>query len=94
MSHSADNPTPETLLTFPCKFPIKVMGHGSADFRQLVFDIVNRHAPELDDSQLSVRESRQGKYQAVTVMLVATSRAQLDAIYQDLSDHERVVMAL
>ena len=31
---------------------------------------------------------------AVTVTIEATSQGQLDAIYQELSSHERVMMAL
>ena len=82
----------ESLLEFPCTFPIKAMGQPP-DFEALVVAIVERHAPH-DVLGVSVRESRAGRYLAVTVRIRAHSRAQLDAIYQDLSDHERVVMAL
>jgi hypothetical protein len=84
----------ESLLEFPCNFPIKVMGHRSADFHLLVADIVGRHVPDLDVGRLRYRDSRNGRYRSVTVVIQASSRAQLDAIYQDLSRHERVVMAL
>ena len=84
----------DELLEFPCNFPIKVMGHNADDFQALVFDIVSRHDPELDETRLKIRESRNGRYQSITVNVCATSRAQLDAIYEDLSAHERVVMAL
>ena len=84
----------DTLLEFPCNFPIKVMGHNAGDFQTLVFDIVSRHDPELDETRLQSRESRHGRFQSITVNVYATSRAQLDAIYEDLSAHERVVMAI
>ena len=38
--------------------------------------------------------SRQGNYIAVTVVVRATSRDQLDAIYQDLVGHDDVIMAI
>jgi putative lipoic acid-binding regulatory protein len=59
-----------------------------------VVEIVRRHAPELDDSLVKVRESRGGKWLSVTVIIEAIDREQLDDIYRDLSAHERVVWAM
>ncbi len=84
----------ETLLEFPCRFPIKAMGLAAADFDTLVVGIVRRHAPDLKESAVQSRSSRGGKYLSVTVTIEATSKDQLDAIYQALSDHERVLMSL
>ncbi len=81
-------------LIFPCRFPIKAMGLAGSDFDLLVADIVRRHAPDLAEDAVKTRPSRGGKYLAVTVTIEATSRGQLDAIYQDLTGHERVVIAL
>ncbi len=83
-----------TLFEFPCRFPVKVMGLADAEFDEFVASIIRRHAPDLQESALSVRASRGGKYVAVTAVIEATSREQLDAIYQDLSGHERVLMVL
>ena len=41
-----------------------------------------------------MRPSRQGKYLSVTCVVRATSRQQLDALYQELCDHPDVVMVL
>jgi putative lipoic acid-binding regulatory protein len=84
----------ESLLEFPCDFPIKAMGYNTADFETLVVELIKPHAPDLDLTLMTARESRNGRYLSVTVTIRATSRTQLDAIYQRLSDHERVVMAL
>lgn len=70
------------------------MGLAGADFDALVVGIVRRHAPGLTEGAVTLRASSGGKYVAVTVMVEATSREQLDAIYRDLSDDERVVWAL
>jgi len=48
----------------------------------------------LDEGRLRIQESRNRRYQSVTLTISATSRAQLDAIYHDLSGHERVMMVL
>ena len=84
----------DTLLEFPCNFPIKAMGKAAPDFDTLVVEIVRRHVPDLRESAVSTRPSRGGKWLAVTVTIQAGNKAQLDAIYQDLTDHERIVMAL
>ena len=88
------NSPEESLLAFPCDFPIKAFGLAANDFDALVVELVRRHAPDLSEGAVSSRLSRQGKYAAVTVTVQATSREQLDAIYRELSACERVLMAL
>ena len=84
----------ETLFDFPCEFPIKAIGKDQDEFRALVVDIVRKHAPELDDDAVTTRPGSKGNYLAVTVTIEAVSRAQLDAIYHELSAHPAVIMAL
>jgi len=81
-------------LAFPCDFPIKVMGRKQSGFAQAVTDIVRKHAPEFDPATVEMRPSRQGRYLSVTCVLRATSREQLDGLYQELCDHPAVVMVL
>ena len=81
-------------LEFPCEFPIKAMGAAEPGFDELVVGIVRRHAPDITEAAVSTRLSRGGRYLAVTVTIRARSRAQLDAIYRALTDHEKVIMAL
>lgn len=87
-------PTNDSLLEFPCQFPIKIMGLAGQDFDALVLEIVRRHVTCLDDSAVRVRPSREGKYRALTVTIEAHSQAHLDAIYMELSAHERILMVL
>jgi len=58
-----------------------------------VISVVQTHVP-LSARTVTTRPSQGGKYLAVTVTFVAESREQLDAIYQELSGHKRVLMAL
>jgi uncharacterized protein len=81
-------------LAFPCDFPIKVMGRKQQGFAQEVMDVVRRHAPDFDSKTVEMRPSRQGRYLSVTCVVRATSREQLDALYQELCDHPGVVMVL
>lgn len=84
----------ESLLEFPCDFCVKAMGKTADDFDALVAGIVREHVPDLSEGAVTSRPSSGGKYLAVSVSFTATSREQLDAIYQALTAHERVVMAL
>ena len=84
----------ETYMEFPCQFPIKAMGLASGELHLHVFNIVKRHAPDTDHNALTQRASKNGKYISVTVTIEATSREQLDAIYQDLTASEQIMMAL
>ncbi|GAB4183849.1 MAG: DUF493 domain-containing protein [Wenzhouxiangellaceae bacterium] len=82
------------LLTFPCQFPIKAMGRHDGEFAALITAIVSRHSGPVADHQVQVNASNGGRFLAVTVTIEAESRAQLDAIYMDLTAHEAVLMAL
>ena len=84
----------ESLLAFPCDFPIKVMGESEHGFAQAVTDIVLRHAPDFDPATTEMRRSRLGTYISLTVTIQARSREQLDALYQELCDHPMVKMVL
>lgn len=84
----------ESALQFPCEFPIKAMGLAVYDLEIIVYDIARKHAPDLTKNAIKKKESANGKYISITVTINATSRDQLDAIYQALTDHEHVIMAL
>ena len=86
--------TNDGLLEFPCDFSIKAMGKAEPDFDLLVYQLVRRHAPDIPEGALRSRASKGGKWVSVTVTLRAQSKEQLDAIYMDLTAHEKIVMAL
>jgi len=81
-------------MTFPCRFPIKVMGRGDEAFEIAVLQILHRHVPDLAENAITRRDSRQGNYAALSIVIQARSRAQLDALYTELSACEQVLMAL
>jgi hypothetical protein len=70
------------------------MGRKEPRFVQTITSIVRKHAPDFDAATIEMRPSRQGKYLSVTCVVRATSREQLDALYQELCDHPSVVMVL
>lgn len=91
MSDLAGRPSP---FDFPCAFAIKALGPSEPDFDALVVSLIRPHVADLAEGAVTTRPSRAGRWTAVTVTIEAVSQAQLDAIYQSLSTHEKVVMAL
>ena len=85
---------PESLIEYPCDFPIKILGRTQAGFAQAVLAVVRTHAPDFDASTMEMKTSKQAKYLSVTCVVRATSREQLDALYRALCDHPMVVMVL
>lgn len=83
-----------SLLEFPTSFPLKIMGEARGDFAQVMVEIVCKHAPDYDPASIEMRPSKQGKYLGLTCVIQATSQAQLDALYRELSAHPLVKMVL
>lgn len=84
----------ETLLAFPCDFPLKIMGETRNGFALAVLEVVRVHAPDFDGATIEMRPSSSGKYLSLTCTVRATSKAQLDALYQDLTGHPWVKVVL
>ncbi len=84
----------QTLLEFPCEFPIKIMGLTRDDFAQTILEIVHRHAPDFDGATMEMRSSSGAKYLSLTCTINANSKAQLDDLYHELSKHEMVKIVL
>ncbi|MEJ2255731.1 MAG: DUF493 domain-containing protein [Woeseiaceae bacterium] len=84
----------ETALEFPCRFPIKMRGRDTPEFRSTARALVEKHAGEVADDAVQAATSRNGRFVSVTVTITATSKRQLDAIYRDVTAHEDILMAL
>ena len=84
----------DTLLEFPCEFPLKIMGKADDSLAQVVLDIVTVHAPDFDGATMEMRASSGGNYLSLTCTVIATSKPQLDALYTDLSSHPMIKVVL
>ncbi len=98
---TSDTPEPlagaartESLIEYPCKFPIKVMGTKVDGLVHAITLITEQFDPAFDASTIELRESKGGKYLGVTVTVNATSREQLDELYRTLSTHPMVKVVL
>ncbi len=88
------NDQPETLLEFPCQFPIKVMGKSDSGFEADALGFVRNHVPDFDAENMRSMPSKKGNYISVTFEIRATSKAQIDAIYMQLTACEKILMVL
>jgi uncharacterized protein len=84
----------DTIMEFPCQFPIKAMGMAEENFDILVVGIVRKYVPDLSENAVKSRLSQEGKYISITVTVEADSKQQLDNIYLELTAHEKVLWAL
>mgnify|MGYP000489128432 CR=1 FL=1 len=82
-------------IEFPCEnYPIKVIGKKSDSFKDFVIEMVQRHAPDLDISTVSVQDSSKGTFQSVRFQITATGEAQLKALHESLIASDRVHMVI
>lgn len=83
----------DSSIHFPCSFPLKVMGLNTELFAAAVTAIFEKHV-EPGQISYSRRLSSAGKYLSITATFTARSKEQLDALYQELNDHDLVLMTL
>ncbi len=82
-------------IEFPCeRYPIKVIGEAGEGFSDMVVEIIERHAPGFDTTTLVTRDSRNGRFLSVQVLITATGVEQLQSIHGDLKATGRVHMVL
>ncbi len=84
----------DTLLEFPCDFPLKIMGARCDDYAQAVLAVVLRHFPDYDAAGMEMRASTKGNYLSLTCVVRATSKMQLDDAYRELTAHPLVKIVL
>ncbi len=84
----------DSLLDYPCDFPIKAMGVADDGFDSLIVSIVRAHVEDIGEGALKTRPSRNGKYLSVTVTINEQSQRQIDDLYRELSGHKQVLMVL
>lgn len=84
----------EQLLEFPVDFPLKVMGKRVDGFAQAITELTIAHVPGFDPATVELRVSSKGTYLSVTLVVRIESRAQLEALYRDLTAHPLVRVVL
>lgn len=86
--------TPASLLTFPATLTLRAMGYNHPDFPGRVLAALQICQPELDESAVKLRPSREGKYLSVAVRVTVEDQAELDGLYQALRGVEGLILAV
>ncbi|MBR9910503.1 MAG: DUF493 family protein [Gammaproteobacteria bacterium] len=82
-------------IEFPCEdYPVKVMGDAGTDFQQFAIEVMERHAPGLDQTRISIKASRNGRFQSITFFITATGVEQLQSLHEDLRSNSQTKMVL
>ena len=92
MDKPNDQTTQETFFEFPCQFPLKVMANPEKEITEFVLSVLEKHIENPENIEFTTRESKTGKYISITAIFTATSKAQLDKLYTEISAHPEVHM--
>lgn len=84
----------DTLLKFPCDFPIKIVGKNNSEFELFVLSVLRKHFLDLREDALQQRPSKNNHYLSITVTVHVESKEQLDAVYRELTASELSLMVL
>ncbi|NDF45165.1 MAG: DUF493 family protein [Betaproteobacteria bacterium] len=91
---AGSDPRKDSLIEYPCRFPIKVMGAMADGFADALAEVARQFDPEFDPATMELRPSKGGNYLGVTLTITATSREQLDNLYRALTGHPMVKIVL
>ena len=91
---TGSDPRKDSLIEYPCRFPIKVMGAMVDGFADTLAEVAREFDPDFDAATMELRPSKGGNYLGVTLTITATSRAQLDGLYLRLTGHPMVKIVL
>jgi uncharacterized protein len=90
----SSDPRKESLIEYPCDFPIKVMGARVDGFAEAMAEVAKQFDPGFDPATIEMRPSKAGNYLSITLTVRATDREQLDNLYRALTGHPMVKVAL
>lgn len=89
-----DIPPEQSLIEYPSRFPIKVMGAHVEGFVEAIVMVARQFDPGFDAATVEQRPSKGGNYLGLTITVTATSREQLDELYRTLTTHPMVKVVL
>lgn len=87
-------PPEQSLIEYPCHFPVKVMGNNVEGYVAAMVHVARAFDPDFDETTVEQRPSKAGNYLGVTLSVRVTSRAQLDELYRTLTTHPMVKVVL
>jgi len=87
--------TNKITIKFPCKnYVIKVIGNNNDAFIPCVIKVIKQYVPDLQETSLKTRTSKNGKFITAQFAITATSVEQLKIINKELLATKMVHMVL
>ncbi|TPE48724.1 DUF493 domain-containing protein [Maribrevibacterium harenarium] len=82
-------------IEFPCdNYLIKIVALDHDDTHETVITCVRRHAPEVDETQISTKRSGKGTFVSFSYRILAHSENQLSSLHKDLMALPAVKMVM
>lgn len=94
MDQPREIPPEQSLIEYPCHFPIKVMGANVDGYVTAMTHVAKSFDSSFDASTIELRPSKAGNYMGLTLSVYVTSREQLDELYRTLTTHPMVKIVL
>lgn len=97
MTDNQQNEQPDDLtpvMQFPMDFPVKIMGLNNPAFPGIIRDLTTQHFADFNSNTITINYSKTKKYMAVSVVVNAKSKEQLDDFYRAVTSHPMVKVAL
>lgn len=94
MNTPPEIPPEQSLIEYPCHFPIKVMGAQVKGYEAAMVHIARSFDPSFDAGTIERRPSKAGNYLGLTLSVYVTNREQLDELYRTLTTHPMVKVVL
>lgn len=82
------------MLDFPCEYQIKAMAASDCKLEALLERLLLEHLGKEEIIEFRRKESKQGRFCSVTVLIRASSKDQLDDIYRSVTSCDEIVFAL
>ena len=84
----------ESLINFPCEFPIKILGKDSDVFENTVSQIMAKYDQKYSKIKVKKNNSKNKNYIALTWVVNVDNQDELDNIYRDLSKNKNILFVL
>ncbi len=82
-------------IEFPCAdYPIKILGESGSVLHALVIEVMETYVDDFDTDCIKVKDSRNGRYQSISVSITATGEPQLRAINDALRSNPVTKMVM
>ncbi len=81
-------------IQFPTEFTVKVLGKNTPEFETTALSLTRKIFPTLTENAITQRTSKDKNYLSLSITVFAENQAQLDALYQSLTDAPEIIAAL